>query len=399
MKGTIVKKGRNYYLRLYNGIDPATGKERSRKDHPLGPKEREAHKNARAILSKMDKGWKDPEKITLGRYLTERWLPGQKARLKPSSLASYEQLIRSHVLPAIGAVQLQKLTAEDLDGLYAQLGGSHKPKTIRNLHGLLRKALADAERKGSVLRNVADLADPPKLSAGKRSEMRIWTAPQLGAFLSQIESHRLYPAYFLVSHTGVRRGEVLGLRWRDVDLSAGRLSIHQAIISVGYEIRVSDVKTDHGRRNVDLDERTVAVLRRWQRRQAEERLAIGSRHKDHGLVFCRPEGTPLHPDYFSQTFDRAVARSGLPVIRLHDLRHTHASILLAAGVPVKIVSERLGHSTPAFTMSVYQHVIPGMGADAARLFGELIGRSVEKSVESRPPWAHKSRGPVALDRP
>jgi integrase len=347
----------------------------------------------------MDKGqWKDPEKISVGAYLTERWLPGQKGRLRATTLASYEQLICSHVIPTIGAVQLQKLTAEDLDALYATLSETHRPKTVRNIHGTIRKALSDAEPKGSVQRNVADLADPPKLSAAPKRDMRIWTGPQLRRFLGLMESHRLHPAYFLAANTGMRRGEILGLRWGDVDLAAGRLSIRRALVSVGYKLSVSDVKTDQGRRSIDLDGPTVAILRSWRARQLEERLAIGSRHEDHGLVFARPEGTPLHPDYFSQTFDRAVARSGLPVIRLHDLRHTHASLLLAAGVPVKVVSERLGHSTPSFTMSVYQHVIPGMGADAARLFGELIGDSVEKSVESEATGVLKSSDPVPLHR-
>jgi integrase len=361
VNGTYRRRNGRWYLQIYDGLDPATGKER-RKEIALGTtSEREAHKRGRRHLSRSDRGERDPEKVSFGEYLTMRWLPSQKGRLRPSSYASYEQLIRSHILPVIGAIPLHKLSAEDLDGLYTQLSESHRPKTIRNIHGVLRKALADAERKESVLRNVADLADPPKLSSRRRAETRIWTASQLGASLSQMESHRLHPAYFLASHTGLRRGEVLGLQWKDVDLDAGRLSVRRALGSVGYKITISDVKTDHGRRNVDMDERTVTILRTWRARQLEERLAVGSRFQDHGLVFSRPEGTAIHPDYLSQTFDRAVARSGLPVIRLHDLRHTHASILLAAGVPVKVVSERLGHSTPAFTMSVYQHVIPGHG--------------------------------------
>jgi integrase len=129
--------------------------------------------------------------------------------------------------------------------------------------------------------------------------MRVWDADQLRAFLSGIQQHRLYPAYYLAANTGMRRGEVLGLRWRDVDLDARRLSVHQALISVAYSLQIADVKTGSSRRTIDLDPRTIAVLRSWRKRQLEERLALGELHEDLGLVFARPEGAPIHPDLFS----------------------------------------------------------------------------------------------------
>jgi integrase len=168
----------------------------------------------------------------------------------------------------------------------------------------------------------------------------------------------------------MRRGEVLGLQWRDVDLDTARLSVHQAVTNVAYEKRLGDVKTETGRRMVDLDARTIEILQTWRETQQAEHRLTGRRGR--WTVFARPDGTPIHPDYVSQCFERHLAKSSLPRIRLHDLRHTHATILLKAGVPVKVVSERLGHSSPAFTMTVYQHVLPGMQADAARLFGDAI---------------------------
>lgn len=142
----------------------------------------------------------------------------------------------------------------------------------------------------------------------------------------------------------MRRGEVLGLRWPDVDLERARLSVQKALTSVAYKLDHADVRTDTGRRTIDLDPRTVAVLRGWRKRQLEERVLAGLRPEDAELVFAHPDGSPVHPDYFSQWFERQVAKSKLPRIRLHDLRHTHATILLKAGVPVKVVSERLGHA-------------------------------------------------------
>lgn len=196
-------------------------------------------------------------------------------------------------------------------------------------------------------------------------------------FLDGIASTRTFSALLLCAYTGMRRGEVLGLRWADVDFDEARLSVRQALISVAYDMQLSDVKTGAGRRTIDLDERTISVLRQWRRRQAEEKLLLDSGYYDHDLAFCRADGDPIHPDLFSQTFDRAVAKSGLPEITLHDLRHTHATVLLKAGVPVKVVSERLGHANPAFTMSVYQHVIPGMQAEAAAIFSKLIADPAE----------------------
>ncbi len=231
--------------------------------------------------------------------------------------------------------------------------------------------------------------------------MRIWTAAQLRQFLEEIDDHRLAPAFFVAANTGMRRGEVLGLRWDDVDLEAARISVRHAVLNVAYELVLADVKTKTSRRTIDLDPRTVAVLRAWRKTQLEERLALGHRPDDIDIVFSALEGGPTHPDLFSQTFDRAVAKSTLPRIRLHDLRHTHASILLKAGVPVKVVSERLGHSSPAFTMTVYQHVLPGMQADAA---ADVQRRSVRRRapVTCHAKWAVAASQPMrvsVVDRP
>ncbi|PLS75753.1 MAG: hypothetical protein CYG61_05460 [Actinobacteria bacterium] len=287
----------------------------------------------------------------------------------------------------IGRIQLAKLTPEDLDSLYATLltsgrrdgkSGGLKPKTVRSTHLVIHKALSDAHRKGTVVRNVAAPADPPKLSAAKRPDMKVWTADQLRRFLDAVRDTRTVPAFFLAAHTGMRRGEVLGLRWSDVHLNEGRLG-RQALISVAYEMQLSDVKTGSSRRTIGLDSTTVEVLRRWRKNQAEEKVLAGAAYDDSGLVFCRADGRLLHPDLFSQTFDRAVAKCDVAEITLHDLRHTHATSF-KAGVPVKVVSERLGHSSPAFTMTVYQHVIPGMQAEAAAVFAALVADADEAAA-------------------
>ena len=380
MRGHIAKKGNRYYVVIYEGIDPATGKGRHRW-HAAGPTRKGAERLLAELVKRHHDGeYRPPEKITLGEYL-ERWLPTQKARLSASTFSSYRRNVRLHVLPYIGSIPLQRLTPEDLDGLYAHLlsegkrnggGGELSPKTVRLVHAVIHKALSDAQRKGSVIRNVAGLADPPKLSARSRPKMKAWEAHELRRFLELVEDHPLYTAFYVKANTGMRRGELLGLTWRVIDFDHARLSVTQTVTAPDYKIVVSDVKSAHALRTIDLDRRTVAVLRSWRKRQLETYMQAGVRPDDSGFVFARPDGSPIHPDYFSKTFDRLLAKLDLPRIRVHDLRHTHATLLLKDGVPVKVVSERLGHSSVAFTMQVYQHVLPGMQADAAATFGEIV---------------------------
>ncbi|MEO1061934.1 MAG: site-specific integrase [Actinomycetota bacterium] len=326
-----------------------------------------------------DGDYRAPERITLGDYLLERWLPSKRTRVKPSTANAYERNIKLHIEPYVGRIPLQKLQPEDLDELYVKLltdgkrngaGGGLSAKTVRNVHATIQSALTDAARKGTVIRNVADLADPPAISRSGRS-MSVWTSEELRLFLDAMAEHELSALYLLAATTGMRRGELAGLPWRNVDLDAARLTVSQQIVSVQYELVEGDLKTDTSRRTIDLDEHTVAQLRRHRRLQLETRLATGRRGED-TYVFAKEDGAPIHPDLITQTSQRTVAHLDVPRIRLHDLRHTHATILLRQGIPVKVVSERLGHSSPSFTMTVYQHVMPGMQAEAAATFGAAV---------------------------
>lgn len=230
---------------------------------------------------------------------------------------------------------------------------------------VLRRALSDAVRRGLITRNPAEIAHAPKRQPLASTEMRAWNAQQLNAFLDLGAGHRLFPTFWLAANTGMRRGELLGLRWGDIDLDARRLSVNRALVSIGYQLHESRGKTRTARRSIDLDQHTVEPLRASRRPGSD----------DDSYVFRHEDGTPIHPQVLSDAFGKLVARSGLPRIRLQDLRHTHATLLLKAGVPIKVVSERLGHATPAFTMATYQHVLPGMQAEAARTFAALLDPS------------------------
>ena len=382
MRGYTAKKGDRYYAVIYEGIDPATGKEK-RRWYAAGPRKADAERMVTDLVKRRNDGdYRVPEKLTLGEYLVGKWLPVQRSQLRASTFHSYERTVDLHIVPTLGKIQMSRLLPEDLDVLYAKLledgrrnkrGGPLSPASVRYVHRVLRKALGDAVRKGTLARNPAALADPPKAAAEiDGSEMHVWKAAELASFLGAISGERLFPAYHLSACTGMRRGEVLGLRWADLDLASKRLSVRQALIAVAYEMRFSDVKTAAGRRTIDINHSDVDVLTSWRRRQAEERLLVGPGWEEHGLVFCRPDGQPIHPERLSRTFDQLVARHGLPSIRLHDLRHTHASLLLKDGVPIKVVSERLGHASATFTMNTYQWLLPGMQAEAAAAFERIL---------------------------
>jgi integrase len=235
---------------------------------------------------------------------------------------------------------------------------------------VLRRALKDAVRSNLVTRNVAELVDPPRVP---RKQIKTWSAREVRTFLDHVKDDRLYAAYVLAATTGMRRAEVLGLRWQDVDLEIGRVSVSQTLVVVnGYEVQFSEPKTARGRRMVALDEQTLAAIREQRERQMFERALWAEAYEDEDLVFAREDGTPIHPDSFSDAFWRNVAAAKLPRIRFHDLRHTHATLALAAGVHPKVVSERLGHASVAFTLDTYSHAIPAMQETAASLVASLV---------------------------
>ncbi len=381
MRGTVIKRGKSWCVVIDAGKDSA-GK-RLRKWHSGYPTRKEAERARTEILSRLDHGtYVKPDRRTLGVFLVNEWLPAIQARIRPTTWDSYARNIRLHVVPNLGNERLQTPTPAKLNQFYAELlengrvgaDSGLSRKTVRYVHGIVRKALADAVRWNLVQRNVADLADPPKVRAAGR-DMQTWNAKELRSFLKQIAGERLYAAYLLPATTGMRRGEVLGLRWVDVDLKAARLSVRQSLVSVAYEIQFAEPKTARSRRSIALDRRTVAALRAWRKVQLEDRMLLGDEYENSGLVFTREDGRYIHPDRFSQLFDKLVAASKLPRIRLHDLRHTHATLALAGGVHPKVVSERLGHATVAFTLDAYSHAVPALQEDAAdRIAATIFGR-------------------------
>lgn len=266
--------------------------------------------------------------------------------------------------------------SNQIDGLYDKLlhptddARPLSPKSVMEVHQIIRSSLAEAQRLGIVARNVALHAHPPRARGIPRPEQKSWTAEELQTFLQAAAGHRLFPVFWLIANTGMRRNEVLGLQWDDFDPKKRTLSVNRGIVDVGYEIRQTRGKTRRSRRLVDLDSTTVDLLESWRAWQTAEAHAVGRLPSE--WVFADYNGEPIHPQSVSQAFERIVNRADVPALTLHELRHTHATLLLKERVPVKVVTERLGHANPAYTMATYQHVLPGMQADAATTFQQLI---------------------------
>ena len=363
-------------------VDVAQPGEKRKQQSKAGfPTRKEAQAALNDVLGSLQRGtYVGPSKTTLGDFLQDEWLPAIEGTIRPSTLRSYRLQVEKHIVPRLGSIPLQRLDGGAINRFYASLAedgrtdgnGGLSPASVRRVHASLHRALKDAVRWGKLTRNPADAADPPRVRAHAAKEMTTWTVEELRNFLDSVADDPLYALWLTLASTGMRRGEALGLRRSDLDLDAGRASIRRTLIAIGYELHVSTPKTAKGNRQIALDPRTVEALKAHRKAQVTEQLAMGEHYQDNGLVFARPDGTPIHPDRVSKMFNRHVACSGLRRIRLHDLRHTHATIALRAGIHPKVVSERLGHGSITITLDTYSHAIPAMQEEAAETVAALV---------------------------
>jgi integrase len=378
MNGSVYRRDGKWAYQIEAGVHPATGKRRRPSKSGFLTK-RAATQAMRGAMRALELGVTAPGELpTVASYLDE-WLAGRRAALRQSTWDSYRDVLEGRVVPRLGALRLDKLTAKhvaelavDLDqhgGRDARRGPGLSARSVRYTLTVLTRALDDAVQRGLIPRNPAEHVDRPRVAD---KEMQWWSVGEARAFLNYTADDRLSALWTLLLTTGLRRGEALGLKWDDIDFDASRLAVRRTLVTVGYEIRWSEPKTQSSRRVVALDSGTVAALRTHRARQLEERLAVGSGYLDQGLVFCDVAGEPLHPDGVTQRFDRLVRNAGLRRIRLHDLRHTAATLMLEKGVPLKAVAERLGHSSIRTTSDLYQHVSETMQEDAAAKLGEAL---------------------------
>ncbi len=323
---------------------------------------------------------------TVGKY-AEHWLTHVATpKLRPTTLARYRSLVRQYIVPAIGRKRLPALTPADVRLLLARAAATRTPgrpgqpeaerptvsaRTVQQVHAVLRAMLNHAMREELIGRNVARLAQPP---TPEREEIRPWTDAEARAFLTGCRSHRLYALFVVALALGLRRGEALGLRWVDVDFATGQLRVWQTLQRVrGEGVVFGPPKSRRSRRVLTMPGVVVDALRQYRARQQQDRAAAGDTWTDSRLVFTTTTGGHLEPRNLNTTFARLLVRTAVRPIRLHDLRHTCATLLLSRGVSPRMVMDILGHSQIAVTMNTYGHAIPAMQHEAAGHMDAALG--------------------------
>ena len=388
LRGGVIKRGRtwSYVIRV---TDPATGVNRPR--WVGGFRTEDEAKTARDEARRRARRgeYVDRTAVTVAEYLRQ-WLVTHSLETKPKTLAGYRWLVEHYVVPRIGGLRMQSVQPSDLSTLYRSLldGGGRGGKplsrgTVDAVHAVLRKAFNDAVTSEQVLESSPVVrAKRPRVTEGEREE--VWSPADLARFLSLAQSHRLYAFFYVAAFTGARRGELLNLSWSDVDLAAGVLRITGSTAVVERQRVVGSTKGGR-RRTVSIDESTVRVLRAHRARQVEEQLVVETDWPDSDLVFRTAFGEPLYPDTPSQLMPKLVRRHNVehpdePLLpmRLHDLRHVHATTLLLAGVPVHVVAARLGHGDPNITLRVYAHVLQDLSPAVADAFARAVTGVLEE---------------------
>jgi integrase len=356
MRGHVRKRGSRYTV-IYD--EPRDGKRRQRWKSGFRTR-REAERFLTEQLQRLGDGsYAAPQKQTVAEYLAE-WLPAVAATVRPLTAKKYEVVCRCHLVPKIGSFRLQALTGAHLTALYAELEREGlAPATRSSVHTAISRALSDAVREGKVTRNVAALARRPPAA---RSRAKSWTAGELRRFLDEATGDRLAALWRVAATTGMRRGELLGLTWRTVDLDGARLSVEQQLLP---NCTLDQPKTWSSRRTLALDAATVEALRRHREAQVLERDFAADAYEDRDLVFCDQLGRPISPRVASYRFLKHRDAAGIPTGSLHTLRHTVATLTLTDGVPVHIVAARLGDD-PTTILRTYSHLLPRSDEIAAQ---------------------------------
>ncbi|QYJ15625.1 Tn916 family transposase [Rubrobacter xylanophilus DSM 9941] len=315
----------------------------------------------------------DARNLTVGGYL-DLWLRDSvQDTVRLTTYQGYERVVRLHIKPALGRVKLDRLTPAHVRGLYRErLEAGLAPRMVQLVHAILHKALGQAVNDGLIPRNVTETVKAPR---PVKKEMRPLSPAQARTLLQAARGDRLEALYTLALTTGMRQGELLGLKWEDIDLEGGILQVRRTLsTATGGGFGFNPPKTAKSRRSIRLPELALSSLRRHRRSQLEERMKLAGLWQDHDLVFTTGVGTPMsRADLITRSFKPLLRRAGLPDIRFHDLRHTCATLLLSRGAHAKLVQELLGHSTIAMTLDTYSHVLPGMSDGLANTMDEVLG--------------------------
>jgi integrase len=379
MRGHIKKRYKNSYTIVLNlGIDLSTGKRKQKWVSVKGTK-KDAETRLAELLHQLDTGYYiDSRKTTFAEFL-ERWLKDYVwPNLSPRTAEGYESIVRKHLIPKLGNIALSQIKPEHLQNYYSDRlksgrcngKGGLNPLTVRHHHMAIHCALQTAVKWGLISRNPADAVSTPK---AQRKDIHIMSEQQLQSFLNEAKRTPYYSLFYLALFTGMRRSELLALRWRDLDLVKGTVYVSRSLHHLLDKTLVfRQTKTAKGRRTVALPTSCMLEMINHKEEQQAIKTMLGESLTDNNLVFSQPEGSPLLPDTISHAWTKIAKRAGIEGIRLHDARHSHASFMLKQGTHPKIVQERLGHASIQTTLDVYSHVVPGLQEAAAKRFDEMM---------------------------
>ena len=384
MKGSIRQRTKgSWEVCLDTGQDPVSGK-RIRHFESVKGNKRNAQRRLHELLVSVEQGnFVKSCRLTVAQLL-EEWLQNHVAlNCSPRTKASYEMIVHRHIIPELGAIRLSQLEPRHLQAFYSQQRtkgrvdgkGQLSFQTVRYCHSLLANALGHAVKMGLVARNVALAIDAPRVEHKVMSTLAPKDIPK---FLEVAAATPYYAFLYTLLYTGMRRGEALALRWKNVDLALPSLSVLGSIsvVETAYKLNgsyiIKEPKTSHSRRQIALPPSLALVLREHKDEQRAQRASLGKPMTENDFVFAHPDGTPLDPSTVSHAFANITCRAGLLHVCLHDLRHTHATLMLEAGVHPKAVSERLGHSSISTTLDTYAHVLPGIQEAAAQHFDDFL---------------------------
>ncbi len=379
VKDGLVQRGHrwSYVIRT---PDPVTGRSKPRWVGGFRTKAETKAARDQARVAARTGSYVDRSQITLAKYLPD-WLEGHRLAIKTKTHADYKEIIDSYLIPLLGSRKVQQLRTTEISRAYRELhtsggknGGPLSARTVDGVHRVLRKALNDAIVPEQLITlNPAIRATRPRLE--QTTAAITWTPEEVAVFLTAAKKHRLYCIFHFAAFTGVRRGELLGLRWADVDFDSAEVTIARSAAVIGGQ-RVEGTPKGGRARTIPLDAGTVKALSEHRLRQRVERLAAGPVWAGGtDCVFLTETGKPIHDGTPTSLLPKIAKTAGLPRTRFHDLRHMHATTLLGAGVPVHVVAARLGHADPAITLRVYAHVLGGQSASAAEAFAAAIPAS------------------------
>jgi integrase len=380
MKGHVYQRAKGSWTIVYDlPADVVAGRRRQKSQTVRGTK-RDAERRLREVLLSLEQGsYVKPNRMTVGELLRQ-WLKDYASmNTTDRTQESYRSIVERHLIEGVGRTPLADLQAQNIQGYYAKKlsegradgKGGLSARSVVYHHRILSKALDYGVKMGLVVRNVAKVVEPPRAA---RVTMQTLSPEEVGRFLDVAKDTDYYVYFATLLYTGLRRGELLALRWRNLDLGSGELSVVETAYRLGSgEYRIKEPKTSQSRRTVVLPHSLVELLKAYRFDQELLRIQLGIGLNADDFVFIRPDGSPMNPSAVTLAFRRIIKKSGLKRIRIHDLRHTHATLMLRAGIHPKVVSERLGHASIGITLDTYSHVLPGLQEAAAEKFDRIFG--------------------------